>query len=114
MISTSTLFILYLPKAFCNERYFQSTTSTVLTASVFITTAVVVLGPCMLGLFRIKQTLDREKAADLLEEKPSLVQHDSMRLADGGLESQTGPQMTELATFKSWFSLFEKRISNTH
>ena len=104
------LALLTAPIALCDVRFTDSSTHSFVILIVFLASTALVLGPCMLALFWIKQAIDKERATLLIDEGSNeLPQINAKRQ---GLQYEPKVQdIKELSTFKAWFALFEKRVA---
>ena len=107
------LLIWNIPPVFCDVRFQSTTSHTIVILIVFVTATVVVLGPCMLGVFRIKQAIDKERQAMLIDEASlAAVKQSSVDRTATYYQSEV-PDIKELTSFRTWFSLFEKRVASS-
>ena len=104
------LSLLALPLAFCNVQFPDTTSHSIVAILSFVLSTVLVLGPCIFGLIRIKRAVDKDRAADLIGDMASDLPHLMVKRSQYAKDA-TDLEMTDLPSFKTWFTLFEKRVS---
>ena len=103
--------VLTLPTALCDVRFSDSSSHSIIILAVFLSTTAIVLVPCLLGLFWIKGAIDKERAAQYIDE--SAVDLPVTTNARAGKQfTAKVPDINELSVFNTWFNLFEKRITS--
>ena len=104
------LCLLSLPIAFSNVQFPDTSTHSIVEILSFVLSTVLVLGPCVLGLIRIKRAVDKDRAADLLGDQMDQLPHQGAKRSSQYSKDAVDLEMTELPSFKTWFTLFEKRV----